>query len=157
MQGNIDKLTIRYSMDKIANSTLQDMILLEKSTEKDLVAVDALMWLRRALHMILLLFEKIVETHKTGEATEDLIIFLREAYKETLEPYHGWMTQQLFNLLSRMMPTRSQLLLALADGEAGKDEIILRNMELSLVNLRKNIIALRTFYNDHDLEVTTVV
>jgi len=34
-------------MDKKSNSTLQDMILLEKSTEKDLIAVDALMWLRR--------------------------------------------------------------------------------------------------------------
>lgn len=39
-------------MDKESNSTLQDMILLEKSTEKDLIAVDALMWLRRYLkHM----------------------------------------------------------------------------------------------------------
>jgi len=38
-------------MDKTANSTLQDMILLEKSTEKDLIAVDALMWLRRLLNM----------------------------------------------------------------------------------------------------------
>lgn len=48
--------------------------------------------------MILLFFEKIVETHKTEEATEDLVAFLREAYKETLEPYHGWMAQQLFNV-----------------------------------------------------------
>ncbi|XP_011066887.1 PREDICTED: pleckstrin homology domain-containing family A member 8 isoform X2 [Acromyrmex echinatior] len=146
MQGNIDKLTTRYCMDKTANSTLQDMILLEKSTEKDLIAIDALMWLRR-----------IVETHKTGEATEDLVAFLREAYKETLEPYHGWLAQQLFNLLSRMTPSRSQLLLALADGEIGREEITLSNMELFLINLRKNIIALKTFYNDHNLEVTTVV
>ncbi|XP_012538897.1 glycolipid transfer protein A [Monomorium pharaonis] len=157
MQGNIDKLTTRYSMNKTVNSTLQDMILLEKSTEKDLIAVDALMWLRRALHMILLFFERIVEAHKTEEPTEDLVAFLREAYKETLEPYHGWMAQQLFNLLSRMTPSRSQLLLALADGETGKEEVTLSNMELSLVNLRKNVTALKAFYNDHNLEVTTVV
>jgi len=48
--------------------------------------------------LILLFFEKIVEAHKAGEATEDLVAFLREAYKETLEPYHGWMAQQLFSV-----------------------------------------------------------
>ncbi|EZA54133.1 hypothetical protein DMN91_001112 [Ooceraea biroi] len=159
MQGNIDKLTNRYSMDTKSNSTLQDMVLLEKSTEpeKYLIAVDALMWLRRALHLILLFFEKIIEDHKTGKATEDLVAFLREAYKETLEPYHGWMAQQLFNLLSRMTPTRSQLLLALANGETEKEEVTLRDMELSLINLKKNVVALKTFYSEHDLEVTTVV
>lgn len=56
-----------------------------------------------------------------------------------------------------MTPSRSQLLLALADGETGKEEITLSNMELSLINLRKNVITLITFYNDHNLEVTTVV
>ncbi|KAL6422971.1 hypothetical protein ACFW04_010460 [Cataglyphis niger] len=157
MQGNIDKLTTRYSMDKKSNSTLQDMILLEKSTEKDLIATDALMWLRRALHMILLFFEKIVEDHKAGKTTEDLVAFLKEAYKETLEPYHGWMAQQLFNLLSRMTPTRSQLLFALADGQPDKEEVTLYNMELFLINLKKNVLALKKFYNDHNLEVTTVV
>jgi len=52
----------------------------------------------RALHLILLFFEKIIEDHKAGKSTEDLVAFLREAYKETLEPYHGWMAQQLFNV-----------------------------------------------------------
>ena len=63
----------------------------------------------------------------------------------------------MLQLLSRMTPSRSQLLLALADGKIGREEITLSNMELSLINLRKNIIALKTFYNDHNLEVTTVV
>ncbi|KAH0954860.1 hypothetical protein HN011_010162 [Eciton burchellii] len=157
MQGNIDKLTNRYAMDTRSNSTLQDMVLLEKSTERDLIAVDALMWLRRALHLILLFFEKIIEDHKAGKATEDLVAFLREAYKETLEPYHGWMAQQLFNLLSRMMPIRSQLLLALANGETEKEEVTLHSMELALINLKKNVLALKTFYSEQNLEVTSIV
>lgn len=47
-------------MDKESNSTLQDMILLEKSTEdkKNLIAVDALMWLRRYLNICLCKFFK---------------------------------------------------------------------------------------------------
>lgn len=56
-----------------------------------------------------------------------------------------------------MTPTRSQLLLALADGETGREEIILRNMELFLVGLKENVLTLNTFYNDHNLEVITVV
>lgn len=63
----------------------------------------------------------------------------------------------LLQLLSRMTPTRSQLLLALADGEVGKEEITLYNMELSLINLKKNVLTLKTFYDDHNLEITTVV
>lgn len=63
----------------------------------------------------------------------------------------------LLQLLSRMTPSRSQLLLALADGKPGKEKITLSNMELSLINLRKNVTALKQFYNDHDLEVITVV
>lgn len=55
-----------------------------------------------------------------------------------------------------MAPTRSQLLLALADGQSGKEEITLYNMELSLINLRKNVLALERFYSDQNLEVTRV-
>lgn len=48
--------------------------------------------------MILLFFERIVEDHKVGTATEDLVASLKAAYTETLEPYHGWMVQQLFGV-----------------------------------------------------------
>lgn len=56
-----------------------------------------------------------------------------------------------------MTPSRSQLLLALADGQKGKEEIILRDMESYLPNLKNNVQVLKTFYNYHSLEVTTVV
>lgn len=74
------------------------MILIEKATETNLIATDALLWLTRALHMILLFFEKIVEDAKTTTPTEDLVAFLKKSYKEALEPYHGWMAQQLFDV-----------------------------------------------------------
>lgn len=63
----------------------------------------------------------------------------------------------ILQLLSRMTPTRSQLLLALANGEIGKDEIILQDMELSLIGLRKNVLALKTFYDENNLEDISVV
>ena len=48
--------------------------------------------------MILLFFEQIIEDAKTTTPTEDLVAFLKKAYKEALEPYHGWMAQQLFDV-----------------------------------------------------------
>lgn len=56
-----------------------------------------------------------------------------------------------------MAPTRSQILLALADGEMGKEEITLHNIEMSLINLKKNVLALKVFYDDNELEVITTV
>ena len=46
--------------------------------------------------MIQLFFEMIIQDYKTGKITEDLVASLKRSYKEALEPYHGWMAQQLF-------------------------------------------------------------
>ena len=56
--------------------------------------------------MILLFFEQIIEDAKTTTPTEDLVAFLKKAYKEALEPYHGWMAQQLFDV-SQYLPRRT--------------------------------------------------
>ncbi|KAK2583317.1 hypothetical protein KPH14_009319 [Odynerus spinipes] len=152
MNGNIEKLNNKYFLDKEKHNTLQDMILLEKEKGDTIIATDALMWLRRGLYMILLFFEKIVEDHNAGKATEDLVAFLKEAYKLSLEPYHGWMVQQLFGLLSRMVPSRTQLLQTITDGENVKDEILLRDMDTYLKTLRVNIEALQIFYEKYELE-----
>lgn len=152
IQGNIDKLATRYAMDKEKNTTLQDMILIEKATEVNLIATDALMWLTRGLHMLLLFFENIVQDAKTSPPTEDLVAFLKKAYKEALEPYHGWMAQQLFDLLSRMVPTRSQLLRALTNEQADRHGTLINDMEIYLRNLRHNVSAIQLFYKIHNLE-----
>lgn len=55
--------------------------------------------------MILLFLEKIVQDIETGSPTEDLVAFLKKSYKEALEPYHGWMAQQLFDVSSRLIST----------------------------------------------------
>lgn len=48
--------------------------------------------------MISLFFEKIVHDYKAGKCTEDLAAFLSKSYKESLEPFHGWMARQLFGV-----------------------------------------------------------
>lgn len=157
MEGNIEKLNNKYALDKEKHATLQDMILLEKELGKTIIATDALMWLRRGLYMILLFFEQIVEDHNAGKTTEDLVAFLKEAYKQSLEPYHGWMVQQLFGLLSRMVPSRTQLLQTITDEDNVKDEILLQDMDIYLKTLRSNIDALHVFYQTHELENTAKV
>ncbi|XP_076180524.1 pleckstrin homology domain-containing family A member 8 [Ptiloglossa arizonensis] len=146
IQGNINKLSTRYVTNKQANATLQDMILIEKNTETNLIATDALLWLTRGLFMILLFFEKIVEDTKASVPTEDLVAFLKQSYKEALEPHHSWMAQQLFDLLSRMIPTRSQLLRILVNEQAEKNDFMINHLEIYLLNLRKNVVALQLFY-----------
>ncbi|XP_047368460.1 pleckstrin homology domain-containing family A member 8 isoform X1 [Vespa velutina] len=152
MEGNIEKLNNKYSIDKEKHKTLQDMILLEKEKGETIIATDALMWLKRSLYMILLFFEKLIEDHNAGKATDDLVAFLKEAYKISLEPYHGWMLQQLFGLLSRTVPSRKQLLQTIVDGKDFTDEIILRDMEIYTKNLRLNIENLQIFYKKYELE-----
>ncbi|XP_017890324.1 pleckstrin homology domain-containing family A member 8 [Ceratina calcarata] len=155
IQGNIDKLTARYVTDKVKNTMLQDMILLEKdenTTNTKLIAADALLWLTRGLHMILLFFEKIVEDAKTGTPTDDLVAFLKKSYKEALEPYHGWMAQQLFDLLSRMVPTRPQFLRAINGKKIDEDSSLINDMEIYLTRLRTNVSAIQLFYKTHNLD-----
>lgn len=63
----------------------------------------------------------------------------------------------MLQILIRTTPSRSQFLLSLAEGEVGKEEINLRTLEMLLVNLRKNVINLKAFYIDQNLEVNTTI
>lgn len=62
----------------------------------------------RGLRMIQLFIDKIVENSKavpakTGNEAEDLVASIKDSYKESLEPYHGWMAQQLFGVLNQLL------------------------------------------------------
>ncbi|XP_051153697.1 glycolipid transfer protein [Leptopilina boulardi] len=151
MQQNINKLNVKYNIDRDNHSTLQDMILIEKTSENNKIATEALLWLRRGLYMIQLFFEKIVQDYKSGQITEDLVACLKKSYKEALEPYHGWMAQQLFGLLARMVPTRTQLLQVLTNGNEEKENEVLQNIDELCKGLKINILYLQIFYDLHHL------
>ncbi|XP_043469315.1 glycolipid transfer protein A [Leptopilina heterotoma] len=146
MQQNIDKLNAKFNNDRDNHSTLQDMILIEKTTGNNTIAIEALLWLRRGMYMIQLFFEKIVQDHKSGQATEDLVACLKKSYKESLEPYHGWMAQQLFTLLARMVPTRTQLLQILTNGHEDKENEVLQNIDELCKGLKVIVLYLQEFY-----------
>ncbi|CAG2057010.1 unnamed protein product [Timema podura] len=156
MSGNIEKLTKTYSDNPERYTYLNDMVLHEKEKGGN-VATDALLWLRRALHFVYTFFHCIVEDTEKGRKTEDLVPFLKKAYKDVLERYHGWMAQQLFSLLSRMCPTRKDLLLNIALGLENREDFVIRDMTRFLGGLEINIQALSAFYTAHDLESTARV
>jgi hypothetical protein len=52
----------------------------------------------RALQFVHTFFSCVLEDSQEGKKSEDLVPFLKKAYKETLEAYHGWMTQKLFGV-----------------------------------------------------------
>ncbi|XP_008206586.1 glycolipid transfer protein A isoform X2 [Nasonia vitripennis] len=152
MQGNIDKLSKKFNQNKKKYSTLQKMIIDEKDKLEDSVVIDAILWLRRALHMIQLFFEYIVYDFNSGKKSEDLMANICKSYELSLEPYHGYMAQQLFNLLSRMIPPRNKVLQAIANGYDVKQEIIIKSMDSFSKRLQENITILKLFYEKHDLE-----
>ncbi|XP_063239115.1 pleckstrin homology domain-containing family A member 8 [Bacillus rossius redtenbacheri] len=151
MSGNIEKLSKAYSTDVSKFTYLNDMILLEQQSGGN-IATDALLWLRRALHLVHNFFQCIVEDAEKGLRTENLVPFLRQAYEEVLLRYHGWMAQQLFSLLSKMSPSRKDLLLALALGFSNREDVVIRDMRKFLRELNSNIEVLCAFYAEHGLE-----
>ncbi|XP_014209160.1 glycolipid transfer protein isoform X2 [Copidosoma floridanum] len=152
MRGNVNKLVKRMNVDKKNHDTLQKMLLLEKDKTDSPVAIDALMWLRRGLHMIQLFFEHMVNDFHAEQQTEDLVANLKKSYELSLEPYHGYMIQQLFGLLSRMIPTRTQIFRALANGCDVEQRIVIRNVDRFCKRLRANVTNLEAFYDEHNLE-----
>lgn len=156
MTGNIEKLTRHYNTNKEQHLYLNSMILAEKE-EGGNYAIDALLWLRRALQFIHTFFSCVLEDSQQGKKSEDLVPFLKKAYKETLETYHGWMTQKLFGLLSRMCPSRSELMITLALGRENREEAVLREMAVFLVGLDSNIQELIQLYLENGLESNSKV
>ncbi|XP_074102409.1 uncharacterized protein LOC141529659 [Cotesia typhae] len=154
MQMNIEKILTKYIANKKEHLTLQDLLLSERASGKKTVVVDALIWLTRGLKMIHLFVDRVIENAraippKTGTEAEDLVVNIKNSYKESLEPYHGWMAQQLFGLLAKMAPTKSQLLLSLANNLPNQEAVTLNALENLSRGLKDNLIALNYFFREN--------
>ncbi|XP_063974920.1 uncharacterized protein LOC135161360 [Diachasmimorpha longicaudata] len=150
MQNNIEKISQKYNTDKISYGTLQNLILMEKETGKTGVAADALLWLARELKMIQILFDKMIKGERTNLPTEDLLPKINEAYAEVMGA-HEWMAQQLFSLLAKVTPTRTQLLLSLAENTPDVEETTINTLDIISKQLQSNLIILKSFLYDNDI------
>nr|CAH7750515.1 unnamed protein product [Callosobruchus chinensis] len=148
---NINKLTDKYKEDEESNLYLEDMILRERS-EGGLIAAEALLWLRRDLNFLSMFFQLVIEDTLADRCANDLAPLLRRAYSETLEPYHGWLGMQLFNVLSRFTPSRRQLFYMLALEKHDIDEMVLIRMRSYNNTMKACVRRLADFYRDIGLE-----
>ncbi|KAJ8942219.1 hypothetical protein NQ314_010119 [Rhamnusium bicolor] len=151
MSGNIKKITNKYEEDIEKHEYLEEMILKEKDTGK-LIATDALLWLRRALHFLCSFFQSVVDDTLSERCSQDLTPFIKSAYSETLEPHHGWLGTQLFNVLSRFIPNRTNLIYTLALERYNQDTYVIRDMQAYTAKMMDCVRRLIQFYKDHNLE-----
>ncbi|XP_046391041.1 glycolipid transfer protein-like isoform X2 [Ischnura elegans] len=150
--GNIQKLRRKYEEDKSRFIYLNDMILAEKD-QGEYMAIGALLWLRRGLELFYVFFTLVVQQTEAGNASEDLRPLLQQAYQETLEKYHGWMSKQLFKLVCQMSPCRKDFMLALALGQEGRESSVISHISSFVVDLRHNTGAVYKLYEDNGIDL----
>lgn len=156
ISGNVKKLGkfIEENPEKVVY--VNDIILLEAGVTQS-ISIDALLWLKRALEFTMLFIDGIVCDTKNGTPNEDLRPLCLQAYEKTLKKYHGWMVQQIFNLVSRACPSRRDLLASLALGEIDMESVVVAQMEEVLVNLKKNVTIINQLYAQYNLDTEVKV
>lgn len=96
----------KYQEDPEKYTNLQAMLLAEREQGTN-TATDALMWLRRALQFFHKFFDSVVVESRFETKSDNMSRILKMSYAETLQRYHGWMAQRLFNVSSRIMLLRA--------------------------------------------------
>uniref|UniRef100_L7LYD9 Putative pleckstrin logy domain protein n=1 Tax=Rhipicephalus pulchellus TaxID=72859 RepID=L7LYD9_RHIPC len=102
IQGNIDKLNEKYNTDKDGFARLTAMLQKEVDEGRNATsgrALEALLWLKRALEFIL---NFLSEIHGGNENLADCAT---KAYNGTLKQYHNWLVQKVFAVAVHAMPS----------------------------------------------------
>ncbi|XP_037571376.1 pleckstrin homology domain-containing family A member 8 [Dermacentor silvarum] len=102
IQGNIDKLNEKYNTDKKSFARL--MVMLQKEVDEGRNAtsgraLEAALWLKRALEFILSFLSEI------HSGNDNLADCTTKAYNGTLKRYHSWFVQKMFAFAVLAMPS----------------------------------------------------
>ncbi|XP_013414096.1 pleckstrin homology domain-containing family A member 8-like [Lingula anatina] len=154
ISGNIRKINEKYKTNPSAFSTLQAIVLYEKSVGQSQLsnsATQALLWLKRALHFIKEFLGELV----SGE--QDLTKAATKAYERSLKPYHGWVVRGVFSLAAKAAPYREEFLKHLAASRMDQENpdfetLIIQDMDECSSALEVLISILSDFYISEDLD-----
>lgn len=157
--GNIKKINQKYITNKEEFTTLQKIVLHEVNSNLAAVrnsATEALLWLKRGLKF---LFQFLTEV-RNGE--DNIQTALSNAYGKTLRQYHGWVVRGVFALALRAAPSYEGFVAALSINEGDeKDKFffhsMLRDLNIYLPAMEKQLTILDTLYEEHGLESDEVV
>ncbi|XP_070571693.1 glycolipid transfer protein-like isoform X2 [Ptychodera flava] len=150
INGNVTKLTKKYEMDPVNNSTLQGLVegeVANNSALKGGSGTETLIWLKRALQFIRGMFVNLLNGVNDGE---NLIPCAAKSYESYLKPYHGWMVQKVFGLVTKAMPYRRDLLKAMGNGQ--DEETVINDMKEFLVLFGQNLDAVVEMYQSKNID-----
>lgn len=156
MAGNVEKLYKTYNKNPEKYKYLNDLIKEEK-TDPSLFAVDALLWLKRALQFTILFMSGICEEYEKGNGSERLDHLATEAYNTCLKKYHGWLVQNIFKMVVKSVPYRSVLVKSLYGNKVGPEEQLMKDVRSYIQKLEKNLHVIVKFYDEWGLDNDTKV
>ncbi|XP_076031550.1 glycolipid transfer protein [Oratosquilla oratoria] len=152
MNGNVEKLYTTYNKNPEKYKYLNDMIEEEKN-DPTIFAVDALLWLRRALEFTYVFVRGIIDEFEAGNPTEKLDHLANIAYTQTLKPYHNWAAQNLFKIVAKACPYRSSLVKSLFMGkEEGSQRLLLEDASRYLQKLLPSLNVIKKMCEEWSLE-----
>ncbi|VVC92466.1 unnamed protein product [Leptidea sinapis] len=102
-------LKIQSILDYNNDSCLIELLVMEKLRGKS-VAVDATLWLNRALLFFELVFQEILNETKLKNNDINMKRIFNSAYKGSVKQYHSWTIQQLFSVICKLSPSYTQIL-----------------------------------------------
>ncbi|XP_042210480.1 glycolipid transfer protein-like [Homarus americanus] len=150
MSGNIEKLYKTYNKASEKYKYLNDLIY-EERNDPSLFAVDALLWLKRALEFTVAFVNGICEEHEKGKKSERIDHLATEAYNQTLKPYHMWLVQNLFKVVVKSISYRSDLVKSLYMGKVGSEDVLYAGCSAYIKHLETNLKIIVQMYDEWGL------
>ncbi|TVY54923.1 Pleckstrin homology domain-containing family A member 8 [Lachnellula cervina] len=135
MLGNVKKIRDRQLAAPLESATLQDLVINELKTKKH-TATEGLVWLVRGLD-----FTSIALSQNIAVATEELSTSFRNAYGNTLKPFHGFLIKPVFSAAMSATPYRKDFYAKLGVDQ----EKVLAELRVWLASLEKILAVLKGF------------